>query len=131
VSVSGDTSVNISGDVMGSSILGDLNGQVTNSIQQLATSTAVGRQGLADILKQLQDAAVSDQALSEEQKQAALEAIETLAEEGKKKPEQRLGKLCSMAVNALKGVTATVSDVSKLADILQKSLPTIMALLGL
>jgi hypothetical protein len=36
-----------------------------------------------------------------------------------------------MAMNVLKGVAATVSDVSKLATVLQSSLPPLLLLLGL
>jgi uncharacterized protein (UPF0147 family) len=93
--------------------------------------SGAGTDELADILTALQEAIAQDEALSEGQKKEALEAVETMAEEGKKPPELRAAKLCSMAMNALKGVTATVSDVSKLATVLQSSAPALIALLGL
>lgn len=141
ISVGGDLSgtvdmstggrVSIGGDVVGSSILSTLSGQVTTSIQQLRGVEVSGSDELADILSTLQQAIDADSALSESQKKEALEAVETIAEEGKKPPEQRTAKLCSMAMNALKGVAATVSDVSKLATVLQSSLPPLLLLLGL
>ena len=141
ISVGGDLSgtvdmstggrVNIGGDVVGSSILSTLSGQVTTSIQQLRGVEVSGSDELADILSTLQQAIDEDSALSEAQKKEALEAVETIAEEGKKPPEQRTAKLCSMAMNALKGVAATVSDVSKLATVLQTSVPPLLLLLGL
>lgn len=131
VDMSSGGKVNIGGDVVGSNILSTLSGQVTTSIQQLRGVSVEGSQELAEVLTTLQQAIDQDVSLSDEQKKEALEAVETLAEEGKKPPEQRAAKLCSMAMNALKGVTATVSDVSKLATVLQSSAPVLLALLGL
>nr|WP_278003318.1 pentapeptide repeat-containing protein [Nodosilinea sp. TSF1-S3] len=131
VDMSSGAKVSIGGDVVGSSILSTLSGQVTTSIQQLRGVSVEGSQDLAAVLTTLQQAIDQDTALSEEQKKEALEAVETIAEEGKKPPEQRAAKLCAMAMNALKGVTATVSDVSKLATVLQSSAPVLLALLGL
>jgi uncharacterized protein YjbI with pentapeptide repeats len=141
ISVGGDLSgtvdmstggrVSVGGDVVGSSILSTLSGQVTTSIQQLRGVEVSGSDELADILSTIQQAINEDSALSEDQKKEALEAVETIAEEGKKPPEKRTAKLCSMAMNALKGVVATVSDVSTLATVLQSSLPPLLLLLGL
>ena len=127
--------ITIGGDNMtltGSSItLGDLNGQVNNTIQQLKDVNADGSDNLAKILTTLQIAIQGDAALSESQKKEALEAVETIAEEGKKPPEERTIKYCSMAVNALKGVAGAVSDASKLAEVLKTCLPTLTGLLGI
>jgi CRISPR/Cas system CSM-associated protein Csm2 small subunit len=86
-----------------------------------------------DVFEQatLQIAIQGDAALSESQKKEALEAVETIAEEGKKPPEERTIKYCSMAVNALKGVGGAVSDASKLAEVLKTCLPTLTGLLGI
>ncbi len=140
--VSGDLSggdkgdkITIGGDNMtltGSSItLGDLNGQVNNTIQQLKDVNADGSDNLAKILTTLQIAIQGDAALSESQKKEALEAVETIAEEGKKPSDERTIKYCSMAVNALKGVAGAVSDASKLAEVLKTCLPTLTGLLDI
>lgn len=134
VDLSSRAKVSVGGDLTatGSSItLGDLNGQVTNTIQQLQDISTSNGKELGQILSTLQEAINSDAALSDTQKEQALEAVATLAEEGKKSPESRMNKLCSMAVNALKGVASTVTDASKLAEILKTSLPTLTKLLGL
>jgi hypothetical protein len=79
----------------------------------------------------LHEAIKGDSALSDSQKKEALEAVETIAEQGKKPPEERALKYCSMAVNALKGVTTAVTDASKLAEVLQTYLPTLTGILGI
>lgn len=132
VDLSSGGRVTVGGDVTGSSItLGDLNGQVSNTIQQLREIQTSDGDDLAKILTTLQSAINQEAALSEPQKEQALEAVATIAEEGKKQPEARVPKLCSMAVNALKGITGTVTDASKLAEIFKTCLPTLTALLGL
>lgn len=127
--------ISIGGDNMtltGANIsLGELDGQVSNTIQQLQGVNAESGNDLAKILTALQGAVNSDGALSESQKKEALEAIETLAQEGQKAPPERAMKYCTMALNALKGVTGAVSDASKLAEILKVHLPTLTHLLGI
>jgi len=54
-----------------------------------------------------------------------------LAEEAKKPPENRIVKLCSMAMNALKGVTSSLSDASKLSEVIKNSFPLLKGLFGL
>jgi len=130
--MSSGTRVNIGGDVTGSSIiLGDLNGRVSNTIQSIRDIAQGETQDLADILGALQTAINTDETLSESQKVQAMEAVATLAEESQKPKEQRLPKMCSMAMNALKGITSTLSDASKLADLLKTHLPTLVSLLSL
>jgi DNA replication initiation complex subunit (GINS family) len=82
-------------------------------------------------LTELQGAIQNETQLSDPQKQDALEAVETLAEEAKKPPENRTTKLCAMAMNALKGVTGTLSDASKLAEVIKTALPLLKGLLGM
>lgn len=106
-------------------------GQVSNTIQQLHDIQTGEGEELAKILATLQDAIESDRALTPNQKQEALEAVATLAEEGSKPPEQRTSKFSKMAVNALKGLASTVTDVSKLAEAMKTLLPTLTKILVL
>ena len=100
VDLSSGSRINIGGNVVGSNVtLADRNSQVTNSIQQLRDVNVSDSEELAKILETLQTAISSDTILSEDQKKDALDAVETLAEEGKKPPEQRTAKFCSMAIN--------------------------------
>ncbi|MGD1704055.1 pentapeptide repeat-containing protein [Dapis sp. BLCC M229] len=136
--VSGDKTtsgdVNLSGVNLtnsGSMALVNLNGQISNTIQQLQDIKTEKGEDLAIILTALQESINHDSTLSETQKEEALEAVETIAEEAKKTPAERVRKLCSMALNALKGLTAAVTDTSKLATTLKTYLPTLTGLLGL
>ncbi|MGB3513467.1 MAG: hypothetical protein WBA93_30500 [Microcoleaceae cyanobacterium] len=136
--VSGDKTT--SGDVnlsdvnltnSGSMALVNLNGQINNTIQQLQDIKTEKGEDLATIFTALQESINQDSALSETQKKDALEAVETIAEEAKKSSGERVLKLCSMALNALKGLTAAVTDASLLASTLKTYLPTLTTLLGL
>ncbi|MBD2036985.1 pentapeptide repeat-containing protein [Leptolyngbya sp. FACHB-321] len=132
VDASTGAKITVGGDVTGSTLnLGTISGQVTNLLQQLKDSPVQGSTNLAEILTSLQTAIQEEQTLPDEKKQEALEAVATLAEEGKKPSENRVAKLCSLAVNALKGIASTVSDTSKLVGVVNTSLPFLKGLLGL
>lgn len=132
VDASSGAKVSIGGDVTGATLnLGTISGNVTNLLQQLRDSQIQGTPDFAQILGDLQSAIESETQLSPPQKQEALEAVETLAEEAKKPPENRTTKLCTMAMNALKGATGTLSDASKLAEVIKSSLPILKGLLGM
>lgn len=132
VDASSGAKVSIGGDVTGATLnLGTISGNVTNLLQQLRDSQIQGTPDFAKILGDLQSAIESETQLSDPQKQEALEAVETLAEEAKKPPENRTTKLCTMAMNALKGATGTLSDASKLAEVIKSSLPILKGLLGM
>ncbi len=109
----------------------NLNSQISNTIQEIQDIKTENSEDLATILNALQESINDDSVLSEAQKNEALEAVETIAEEAKKTPGERVLKLCSMALNALKGLTAAVTDASKLATTLKTYLPTLTTLLGL
>jgi uncharacterized protein YjbI with pentapeptide repeats len=130
IDLSSGASVSIGGDMTGSTVnLGDLSGQVSNTIQQLQ---GVGETDeLAKILTALQESIEGDRSLTSDQQQQALEAVATLAEEGSKPAAQRSPKFCSMAVNALRGITSATVEASKLATALKTLLPKVIGLLGL
>jgi uncharacterized protein YjbI with pentapeptide repeats len=111
--------------------LGDLTGQVTNTIQQLKDVKADDGKQLAEILANLQQSISGDVLLDESQQKRALKAVNTLAKEGKKDPKERDLDICAMALDALKGVSTTVSHASKLAEFVEKYLPTLSQLLGI
>jgi uncharacterized protein YjbI with pentapeptide repeats len=123
----------IGGDNMtltGASIIGDLN-NVTNTIQQLHDIKTEKTEDLVKILTNLKDSIANDNQLTEPQKKEALEAVQTIAEEAKKPAPERTLKYCTMALNALKGITSAVTDASKLAEVFKTCLPTLTTLLGL
>lgn len=132
VDTSSGAKVTIGGDVTGSTLnLGTISGNVSNLIQQLRESPMQGSKDIAQILGELQNTIQAEAQLSEPQKQDALEAVATLGEEAKKPPENRTAKLCTMAMNALKGVTSTLSDASQLAEVVKNVLPVLKGLLGI
>ncbi len=111
--------------------LGDLTGQVTNTIQELHDVKSENGQDLVNILTNLQQSITTDPALGENQQKRALKAVETLAKEGKKPPEERDQDIAGMALDALQGISATVGHASKLAEFAEKYLPTLSKLFGL
>jgi hypothetical protein len=132
VDASTGAKLTVGGDITGSTLnLGTINGQVSNLLQQLQAAPVQGSTNLAEVLANLQTSIQEESALPDEKKQEALEAVATLAEEGKKPPENRVTKLCTLAINALKGIATTVSDASKLAEVVNTSLPLLKGLLGL
>jgi uncharacterized protein YjbI with pentapeptide repeats len=111
--------------------IGDISGAVTNTIQQLKDSNQPDAPKLADLISQLQVAIETDKSLTEEQKKDALEALETIGEEGQKLPENRIQKMCKFAVNSLKALFPIATATGTLATTLSECLPQITQLLGL
>lgn len=132
VDMSSGNNITVGGNVTNSNLtLADANSQVSNSIQQLRDISTDTSGELAKILSTLQKSITDEPALSENQKKEALEAVETIAEEGKKPSAERGNKLCSMALNALKGIASAVTDASKLAEVFKTYLPTLASILGI
>ncbi|MBD2092502.1 pentapeptide repeat-containing protein [Microcoleus sp. FACHB-1515] len=132
VDMSSGGRVSIGGGMTGSSVtLGDLSGQVSNTIQQLHDIKTTEAQELVQILAKLQTAIESDRVLTPDQKQQALEAVSTLAEEGSKPPEKRATKFCTMAVNALKGLASSLTNASQLAEAMKTLLPALTGIFAL
>lgn len=111
--------------------IGDISGAVTNTVKQLKDSNQPDAPKLADLISQLQVAIESDTSLSEEQKKDALEALETIGEEGQKPPENRIQKMCKLAVNSLKALVPVATATGQLSTVLKEYLPQIIELLGL
>lgn len=129
---SGKTNIQIDGNISGSTLnLGTISGDVSNLIYQVRESSLEDAHTLAEILTNLQAQIQSEPQLSDQQKQDALEAVATIAEEAKKEPENRAAKLCSMAINALKGITSGLSEASKLAETMTKTVPLLKGVLGI
>ena len=105
--------------------LGEISGNVTNTIDHLPTSE------LADLLKQLQTAIETDADLPEKGKSTALEQVNVLAEVGKDPEQPEKKSLGQQAVNILKSAASFLPDTAKLADATSKLLPLIIKALGL
>jgi len=117
-------------DISGVVNLGEISGDVTNSIGGLPNSPN-DKPGLKESLIELKDAIESDTALSPEDQAEALEQVKALAEAGKKPEDGVLKKTAKTAVKILKGTVNGLPDTAKLAEACSKLLPIIISLLAL
>ncbi|MCT7992605.1 hypothetical protein [Laspinema olomoucense] len=104
---------------------------MTNTIQEFHDVQWENGQDLVDILTNLQQSITTDPALEENEQKRALKAVETLAKEGKKPPEEQDQDIAGMALDALQGISATVGHATTLAAFAEKYLPTLSKLFGL
>lgn len=111
--------------------LGEISGAVTNTINELPTSTEPNKQGIKELLTQLQTAIEDDTNLNQEDKAEALEQVKTLAEAGKSPQEGAIQKTAKTAMKILKGTIASLPTTATLVEAGSKLLPLISKLLGL
>ncbi|HIK16022.1 MAG TPA: pentapeptide repeat-containing protein [Leptolyngbyaceae cyanobacterium M33_DOE_097] len=111
--------------------LGEISGNVSNTIQQLQQSPQPESVQLAAWLKELQTAIETEPNLPEPDKAEALEQIGTLAKAGENPQDGTLKKLSSTSVKILKGTIASLPDAAKLAEACAKLLPLITKVLGI
>ncbi len=115
--------------------LGDISGQVTNTINQLPDTPDSTQPNLKDLLTQLQTALQTDPNLSEDDKAEALSQIQTLAQAGQspQQPEQKT--LAKRALQMLTGIittaTATLTGTTGLLTAWNKLQPLIKGIFGL
>ena len=124
----GNLSINANNSVVS---LRDISGHVSNQINQLgggATQTQ-----LKDLLTQLQTAIKTEPALSEDEKTEALKEVGTIAEAGQTLATDsgQSQKLAKRAMNTLKGMTAGLTETTKLVEVCNRLLPAIGLLFGL
>lgn len=111
--------------------LRDISGQVSNQIQQLPPASAADQSGLKELLAQLQAVIETDAELSEADKAEALAEIGELAKAGQAPQETAMKKLARRSLHVLRGVTASLSEASKLAAACKDLLPLVAGLFGL
>ena len=110
--------------------LGELNGTIANTINQLPSSSNPQEPGIKDLLTQLQQA-IDDPDLPEEDQKQALEQLQVLAEAGKNPEEATMQKQAKKAVGFLKVIAEGVEPATKLAQACGKVLPKILVFFGL
>ncbi|MEO1094506.1 MAG: pentapeptide repeat-containing protein [Cyanobacteria bacterium J06638_28] len=114
------------GDVVN---LGEISGQVTNQINQLAdVPTSPDQPSLKDLLAQIQAAVEADTELSDDEKAEALGEVGKLAKAGKNPQASAMQRMAKRATDALKSITEPLTEASKLAAVCKTLLPTIWAL---
>jgi uncharacterized protein YjbI with pentapeptide repeats len=127
----GDISGLVGGDVSGVVNLGEISGNVANSINQLPDSSGTDEPSLKELLLKLQSAIESESELAAEDKVEALEEVKVLAEAGQKTADNVLKKAAKKSVTFLKGMISSLSDAAKLTSACSTLLPLITKLLGL
>jgi SPFH domain / Band 7 family len=134
-SVSGNVGAVSAGDLsqqnQGLTNFGEISGSVTNTINQLQTSTSPETAQLADLLKQLQTAIEAETNLDSDEKAMALEQTGKLAEAAQNLGDDSTKKPAKLAIGFLKGLTTSLPAAATLAEACSKLLPMITALLGL
>lgn len=111
--------------------LGAISGTVTNTINQLPTSSDPDNPGIKELLSQLQMAIEAESELPDADKVEALEQVKTLAEAGQKPEDNVLQKAAKTSMKILKGTVASLPDATKLVEACTKLLPAIATLLAL
>ena len=127
----GNISGLVAGDVSGVVNLGEISGDVTNTINQLPDSLETGEPSVKELLLQLQAAIEAESELAPEDKAEALEQVKVFAEAGQKPEDNVLQKAAKTSMKILKGTIASLPDAAKLAESCIKLLPAIAALLAL
>ena len=120
------TAGNISGSVVN---LGEINGNVTNTINQLSDSQSPNTSELADLLTQLQSAINSeDSGLDDKDKAKALKHIESIGKLGSKQNDATLREKAEDALDALIGIVGKFASFSGIAKPLIDSVKSILNL---
>lgn len=110
-------------------ILGEVSGNVTNTINQLAESENDTSPNLKTLLNQLQIAIETENELEDDDKVEALEQLKILAEASQQPEDQGIRKAGKTAIKILKGTAAGLSDAAKLTSVFKEVLPVLSTLL--
>ncbi len=109
--------------------LGEINGNVTNTINQLSDSQSPNKSELADLLTQLQSAVNSeDSGLDDKDKAKALKHIESIGKLGSKQNDATLREKAEDALDALIGIVGKFASFSGIAKPLIDSVKSILNL---
>ena len=120
------TARDISGSVVN---LGEINGNVTNTINQLSDSQSPNKSELADLLTQLQSAVNSeDSGLDDKDKAKALKHIESIGKLGSKQNDATLREKAEDALDALIGIGGKFASFFGIAKPLIDSVKSILNL---
>ena len=111
--------------------LGDISSKVTNTINELPTSSEPEKPGIKELLVQLQAAIEAEENLPQEDKAEALEQVKALAEVGKSPQGIAMQKAARTAMKILKGTVASLPVATNLVEECSKLLPPISKILSL
>jgi hypothetical protein len=108
--------------------LGNINGDLNNTINQLNELGNPETEVLAELLVKIQELLESETSLKPDDKAEALEQVKILAEAGKNPTEGKMQKAAKTAVRILKGIISELSTATKLVEGLNNLLPEISKL---
>nr|WP_290228379.1 pentapeptide repeat-containing protein [Trichocoleus desertorum] len=121
----------LSGLVSGVVNLGDISGQVTNTINQLTVSSQPDEPSIKELLEQLHWAIVSSEELMLGDKAEALEQVKALAEAAKDPAEAAKKNVAKSAIRWFKGMLTELAEPSAIVQISEHVLPQIARVFGL
>ena len=132
MSNSNDSSPNINiGDIINSVVnLGEIIGDVTNTINQIAADASPENAQLKALLQELTQAIKIDSHLDVEEKAEAANQVKKIAQASQNPDDAGLQKKAQRAVNFLETIAKALEPASKLAQASQKALPIILKILG-
>ncbi|NCR90181.1 MAG: pentapeptide repeat-containing protein [Microcystis aeruginosa G11-01] len=132
MSNSNDSSPNINiGDIINSVVnLGEIIGDVTNTINQIAADASPENAQLKALLQELTQAIEIDSHLDVEEKAEAANQVKKIAQASQNPDDAGLQKKAQRAVNFLETIAKALEPASKLAQACQKALPIILGILG-
>ena len=110
--------------------LGDIQGTVANTINQLPDSSDPKQPGIKELLIQLHDAIANSPELDDEDKAEALSQVKTLAEVGKNPKDEGSKKIAKTAMKILRGTAAMLPGGAALVTICKEVLPAIASFFG-
>lgn len=132
MSHSNDSSPNITiRDINNSAVnFGEIIGDVTNTINQIAADASPENAQLKALLQELTQAIEIDSHLDEEEKAEAANQVKKIAQASQNPDDAGLQKKAQRAVNFLETIAKALEPASKLAQACQKALPIILGILG-
>ncbi|MDJ1184207.1 pentapeptide repeat-containing protein [Roseofilum casamattae] len=111
--------------------IGEISGNVTNTIGKLPQSSELEQPGIKELLTELQVAIETDSNLSQEDKIEALEQLQTIAEAGQKPEDGAMQKMVKRAMKFLKGTIADLPSTVGLVQTCTKLFPLITKFFGI
>ena len=133
MSNSSDSSQNFTArDIINSVVnLGEIIGDVTNTINQISADSSPQNQELKALLQELTEAIKTETNLDDEEKAEAANQVKKIAQVAQNPDDSALQIKAKKAVNLLETISQGLEPASKLFKACQKVLPLILGLLGL
>jgi hypothetical protein len=110
--------------------LGEITGNVTNTLTQLQQANTPHATELATLLKDLQTAIQTDSHLSDPDKAEALAQVQILAEAGQNPTSAPAQQTAKRATRLLKGLASELPAVATIAQSLETIVPAIAKIFG-